>query len=116
MKKHWKFFIPPVVLIGVFINTYFQCRHEFQGKYNFKINSIDTSGSGVLSFYDDLNNHITLWNYMIRVDSGVKVGDSISKNSCAEYLEVYRFNSPKGSKKILSLKAAELFPQHWFCN
>lgn len=116
MKNKWAFIAFPIILLGVLINTYIHSKAEYKKSYNFRIKRIDVDSKRFLGFFNNLDEEIQLWNYRISNNRGVKVGDSISKEACAEVLNIFRIDSAGNSVLYLEIKPSPLFPRSWFCN
>ncbi len=116
MKNKWAFIVFPIILLGVLINTYIHSRAEYRKSYNFRIKRINVNSKRSLSFYNNLDEKIQLWNYLISDNRGIKVGDSISKAPCEEVLNIFRIDSAGNSVLYLKVSPSPLFPRNWFCD
>jgi len=77
------------IVIGYFIFTYIKSKTEFETAYNFVITDISATPTKSLNFYSS-NKEITLWNYIISENQGLKIGDSICKKENSRDLYVFR--------------------------
>ncbi|MCP1995047.1 cell shape-determining protein MreC [Flavobacterium sp. HSC-61S13] len=88
MKK--KVFVTIVlgVLLFVIINTYSNSRKEFLISYNFEISKIVASPTKSVAVYKG-EEKVYLWNFSIRENDDIRIGDVLVKGSCSEYLFIY---------------------------
>jgi hypothetical protein len=83
--------------------------------YHFIIEDIDTSDKGDLTFYygDKNVNFQAFW--VSQFDS-IMIGDSVSKDSCDQFLRFYRYNEKEGPLMISEQESVMLIGRDIFCD
>lgn len=94
---------------------FFLSKNSYQSSYYLVIDSIDVGSKKEVIFYSK-GKKINLSPYYLSTIDGIKVGDSISKNSCAEYVYFYRKDTLGNYYEFNKYKPIGLFPLNWFCN
>lgn len=109
-----------LIFAGVVIFSLLQmCYHakiELQNEYSFIISSMDIAQTGSVTFYDKVSNKFYFWNYHVFKRDNFKVGDSVYKAKCSEYLYFYRKNSAGKYNEYLKLKPEIVYPNEWLCD
>jgi len=104
-----------VVFVFYVINAFVSTRRESRAEISLRIGEIVTGPSSLLSFYDTEAQEISLWNFYLR-DSGIAVGDSISKEGCSDELHIFKKDKNKKYAYYTSINSAGIFPLSWFCD
>jgi hypothetical protein len=108
--------IVALALTFVITNTFIHCKREFISGYNFKISRISVAPTKALIFYDGEGRKVSLWNYSIKSNVNVAVGDSVFKAPCSEVLYIYKRDDDKGEyREHLKRTPSGPFPFKWFC-
>jgi len=114
MKKRFFIILIIVLISSVFINTYYQSKKEYRAKYAFKISKINITPTKSLEVYDK-NKLISFWNFSLRETDKIKVGDYLIKDSCSQFLYIYRKNAKNNDSLFLKLEKNSVFPIKWLC-
>ena len=106
-----------IILIIAFIisNTFIHCRKEFVSGYDFEISKIEISPTNKLSLYDKEGKMVSFWNYSVRKNDNLSVGDSIHKAPCSEFLTIYKKNDKGVYQEYKRKGPSGPFPYNWFC-
>lgn len=104
-----------LVLVSVALNTYIQSRSEFLVNYNFKVSKIEISPTRSLTVYDN-DKKIDFWNFSIREGDSIKIGDHFFKDSCSQYLYIYRRDGNGIEELYMKIRENGIFPYEWFCS
>lgn len=105
-----------VVVVFIICNTFLRSRNEYKTELNFKITKIEVSPTGSLKLFDVKGEGRLFWNYSVRDNDGIVIGDSIFKGACAETLYFYKKNKNNEYKVYLNRSPSRIFPLSWFCN
>lgn len=107
--------IVALALTFVIINTFIHCKREFISGYDFKISRISVTPTKALIFYDSEGREVFFWNYSIKSNVNVAVGDSIFKAPCSEVLYIYKRADKGEYREHLKRTPSGPFPFKWFC-
>ena len=105
----------PLVLIFIFINTYFKCKNENFKSYNFVVTKTFKTSDRRLDIYDK-NELIIFNNFKIYSDYDINIGDSISKPICSDKMFVYEKTDSNVYKLKRTYKYYGFYPISWICN
>jgi hypothetical protein len=100
-KKYIIVYIFLIIVLFSIINPIIQKKIEYKKYYKFIITKIELTTTNSLVFYDE-KKEIYLWNYNLREDQGIKVGDLLYKKANSNYIYFYR--KDKNGKYYLYLK------------
>ena len=115
MKKRFLIILLIILISSVFINTYYQSKSEYVNKYAFKISKINITPTKSLEVYEK-NKKISFWNFSLRENNNIKVGDYLIKDSCSKFLYIYRKNEHNNDSLYLTLEKNSIFPIEWLCS
>lgn len=104
------------VFLCLVVNTYVQERLEYKKTYHFKITRIEVNEKMRKVFYDDSHRKILFSNYTIMGYEDVKVGDSVSLDSCAASLKIFRIDKFNHPRLLSETRPTGTFPRSCFCN
>lgn len=96
------------------MNTYYHSKNEYRDTYAFKISKINVTLTRSLEVYDE-NKMISFWNFSLRETDNIKVGDYLIKDSCSQFLYIYRKNKKNNDSLFLTLEKNSSFPIKWLC-
>ena len=114
-KMFWPFLILGAVLFFSIVNTFFKSRIENQTQYNFKITKIGWTLKNNLIIYDG-DKEIYLWNYSVKADEGIEVGDVVYKDKCSEHLFILRKNADGKYFQFRKENYTGMLPIQIFCS
>lgn len=103
-----------LVIVAIVANTYIQSRSEFLVIYNFKVSKIEISPTRSLTVYNN-DKKIDFWSFSIREGDDIKIGDRFFKDSCSQYLYIFRRDDNGIEKLYIKVKENGVFPYGWFC-
>lgn len=109
-------FLFALIFIFPLINTFIRTKKEFKGKYEFTIKEVEVTPTKQLKFVDMEGKEISLWNYTIMQDQGVKQGDSIYKDKCSYYLYVFKKDNLGRYKVFKKVRPSGLFESFFYKN
>ncbi|MFK8273751.1 hypothetical protein ACI76X_09805 [Capnocytophaga canimorsus] len=101
-----------LIVIGLFVNTFIKSKQCFQNAYYLVIDQVEDGGRGTKMLYSK-GKQIILTPYD---PVNIKMGDSISKDSCATYVYFYRKDSLGNYYEFTKLEPTYIYPRSWFCN
>lgn len=102
-----------LIIIGLVINVLLKSKQCFQSSYYLVIDRIEDGGKGTELLYSEGK----LINLMPYSPAFIRVGDSISKDYCAEYVYFFRKDSLGNYYEIAKLEPINIFsPRSWFCD
>jgi hypothetical protein len=104
------------VFLCLVVNTYVQERLEYKKSYHFKITKIEVNVKMRKEFYDDSHQKIQFSNYTIMNHRDVRVGDSVSLDSCAASLKIFRIDKFNHPRLLSETRPTGTFPRSCFCN
>ena len=97
------------------VNVFIKSKQSFQSAYYTVIDSIYIGSKKECLLYSK-GEKINLMPYTITVYRNIGIGNSISKDSCAEYVYFYRKDSLGNYYESTKLKSFNIFPRRsWFC-
>ncbi len=104
-----------LIFISMEVNVFIKSKQCFQSAYYTVIDSIYVGSKKECLLYSK-GEKINLMPYSITAHTNIGIGDSISKDSCAEYVYFYRKDSLGNYYQSTKLKSFEIFPRRsWFC-
>ncbi|ATA92936.1 hypothetical protein CGC54_00475 [Capnocytophaga canimorsus] len=101
-----------LVFMGMEVNVFIKSKQCFQNAYHTVIDGIYIGSKKECLLYSK-GEKINLMPYRI---TDIGIGDSISKDSCAEYVYFYKKDSLGNYYESTKLKSFVIFPRKsWFC-